>query len=410
MDPDNRHIKGRADTKNSVYPLTPDDLAIFANASYLQEYMQSVVKMEVKFPPIYNVHLERNFAILHSWTGTMKYDFSQRGGRIAVSLELIKGDATSYSVMELMSLPRIIIDLVLMVLCAVSSAINVRAVASSFGLLQAARKRMRNGKKSITWKEIPLRLKLRFFNAWFIMNLIGNLLLIIGCVFDIFWVLGPDNAFQGIENVLKFCLGTGCLLSYINLIRYLEFDEHYMILIRALGKGMPQVFRFIVGVAPFFIGYALFGMLYFSDITQRFENLDTSVITLFGLQNGDEVQATLRSTTEYTLVSRLYLYTFLFIAIYAVVNIFIAIMENSYSQVRLRLGDERNQRSPKEKTIQHVDPDSDLNGDEQLCTFVMTEMADSQSPEPIHILDQPHSNSAPSLLGKSRSKFLTIIR
>jgi hypothetical protein len=94
----------------------------------------------------------------------------------------------------------------------------------------------------------------------------------------------------------------------INLLR--------QILINALGRGMPNVVRFIIGAFPIFLGYALFGMLYFSEDTQRvtkiaqqshssqFANLDEASITLFSLQNGDDLQNTFRSTNQHAIVGR----------------------------------------------------------------------------------------------------------
>lgn len=54
-------------------------------------------------------------------------------------------------------------------------------------------------------------------------------------------------------------------------------------------------------------------------------------MTLFGLQNGDDVQGTFKDTSRDMVVSRIYLALFIFISIYGVANIFIAIMDESYS-------------------------------------------------------------------------------
>lgn len=44
------------------------------------------------------------------------------------------------------------------------------------------------------------------------------------------------------------------------------------LLIKALGRGVPNVIRFIISALPMFIGYALFGMLLFAQDTERVRN------------------------------------------------------------------------------------------------------------------------------------------
>jgi hypothetical protein len=97
---------------------------------------------------------------------------------------------------------------------------------------------------------------------------------------DIFSNLGPEAV---VEQIVRLLLGLGCLFSCVNLMRYFEFNQRYMvtpnsyssvdfmsqILINALGHGLPNVARFLLGAFPIFVGYALFGMLYFSQVSGR---------------------------------------------------------------------------------------------------------------------------------------------
>ncbi len=135
-----------------------------------------------------------------------------------------------------------------------------------------------------------------------------------------------------IEQVVKLLLGFGCMMSWINMMRYLEFDQKYTVwmqlqtlsyhlsyyvaytivividiycinisgisyCVRKRASQCSKVYiciylstqriryqfisynsatntssiriRFIVGAFPIFIGYALFGTLYFSTVTER---------------------------------------------------------------------------------------------------------------------------------------------
>lgn len=55
---------------------------------------------------------------------------------------------------------------------------------------------------------------------------------------------------------------------------------------------------------------------------------------MFSLTNGDDLQNTFRSTDSQPILSRIYFYSFIMIFIYAVANIFIAIIEDSYFTVK----------------------------------------------------------------------------
>jgi hypothetical protein len=67
----------------------------------------------------------------------------------------------------------------------------------------------------------------------------------------------------------------------------------------------------------------------------KFSTLGEAAVTLFSLQNGDDIQATFRSTNAHVVVGRIYFFTFLLISIYAVANIFISIIEEAYFSGRV---------------------------------------------------------------------------
>lgn len=98
------------------------------------------------------------------------------------------------------------------------------------------------------------------------------------------------------------------LLTCINLIRYLEFNEKFYTLIMTLRLAFWRVVRCIISVLPLFFGYALAGVVLFAPYSDRvrspfsspsfftlrnrflqFSNFDTTSITLFSLLNGDEI-------------------------------------------------------------------------------------------------------------------------
>jgi len=327
FDPSQAHVDTSTVTRE--YELTLNSLGpLSANNDTLQSFFHALVYMEVNFT-IYSVMLIGNHPIEHKWAITMKYDFSDRAGRIAINLDIVRlSIAISVSFWELFGFLQVSLSVALILLCTLSTIFSLNSMRHSFAIYQRIKNRFNSIRGPIiAWNAIPLRLKFKFFNIWFILSIVANFFLTAACCFDIANNFGPEAV---VDEIVKLLLGIGTLLAWVNMMRYLEFDSKYTVLIHALGRGMPNVMRFIVSASPIFMGYCLFGVIYFSEDTQRFQNLDQASLTLFSLQNGDDIQNSIRSTDVHWIISRLYFYTFIFISIYALANIFIAIIEDAY--------------------------------------------------------------------------------
>eukprot|EP00027_Filamoeba_sp_ATCC50430_P015070 CAMPEP_0168574860 /NCGR_PEP_ID=MMETSP0413-20121227/19332_1 /TAXON_ID=136452 /ORGANISM="Filamoeba nolandi, Strain NC-AS-23-1" /LENGTH=737 /DNA_ID=CAMNT_0008608283 /DNA_START=381 /DNA_END=2594 /DNA_ORIENTATION=- len=373
------------DTETNTYDLTPTYLGpLGSTGDELSNFFHSLVKMHVDFY-LYGAELLDSHPVEHKWKISMKYDFSKRGGRIEVHLDIEEEAVTipNFNFLVIFSFFQVLLDLVLILVSCISAIFSLNSVKNSFLIYQRTKRRfLRVGvpindpnsmdnsanmsntfgnmsqhlnSKLISWNDIPWRLKLRFFNVWFFLSLIATICVIVACVFDIAATLGPEWV---MDEFVKFFLGIGTLMSWVNMMRYLEFDNKYTVLMLALGRGMPNVVRFIISAIPIFLGYALFGVLYFSEDTQRFSNLDEAMVTLFGLQNGDDVQATFRATNAHVFVSRLYFFTFCFIAVYTVANIFIAIIEDAYFYAK---GDEEGGPTSKKEMLNSLSGRASVN-------------------------------------------------
>ena len=112
------------------------------------------------------------------------------------------------------------------------------------------------------------------------------------------------------------------------------FPQYYA-LILTLKKSAPRVLAFLVGVMPVFLGFAYFGVAYFSTGSSLFSTVDTSAVALFALLNGDVIHDVFDAIYPISpVLSRIYLYTFISLFIYAVLNIFIAIVEDAFFAAR----------------------------------------------------------------------------
>lgn len=79
------------------------------------------------------------------------------------------------------------------------------------------------------------------------------------------------------------------------------------------------------------------GTIWFGHFSTKFEKVIDSFVTLFCVMHGDVIRQIFNSTfgydTYYKTLSRVYLYSFLFIFIAICLNIFLMILEESYLQV-----------------------------------------------------------------------------
>lgn len=121
------------------------------------------------------------------------------------------------------------------------------------------------------------------------------------------------------------------MFTWISGIQYFEMFPQYYALILTLRKSAPRVLAFLMGVMPVFLGFAYFGVAYFSTGSALFSNVDQSAVALFALLNGDVIHDVFDNIYPISpVLSRIYLYTFISLFIYAVLNIFIAIVEDAF--------------------------------------------------------------------------------
>jgi len=82
--------------------------------------------------------------------------------------------------------------------------------------------------------------------------------------------------------------------------------------------------------------------LLFLCFSFQFETVHKSAQSLFSLINGDEIYATMSiinyedHPTEIWLISCLYLYSYIILFVFAIANLFIAVIMDSYETIKVR--------------------------------------------------------------------------
>jgi hypothetical protein len=121
--------------------------------------------------------------------------------------------------------------------------------------------------------------------------------------------IGPNDS-------MKACLGVACFMLWFCLAQYLEYFPKYYIMISMLKKSAPRVSRFLLGVLPIFIGYALMGMLLFGDKVDRFGDILQTLRSLFAVVNGDIIYDTFASVSVLGVGAEAYIYIFIMLFTY----------------------------------------------------------------------------------------------
>lgn len=79
---------------------------------------------------------------------------------------------------------------------------------------------------------------------------------------------------------------------------------------------MPVLARAILGILPFFVGYAILGQCLFWEIEKRFGSFSYSFFSLFAMMNGDNL-IPIHDDVVYArfLLGNIYIYFYVFLAI-----------------------------------------------------------------------------------------------
>lgn len=176
----------------------------------------------------------------------------------------------------------------------------------------------------------------QFLNLWYVLICINDLLLITGSV--ITELLETQNVTKDLWDLCSIFLGTGNLLVWIGMLRYLGFFPTYNALILTLKGAFPNVARFVICAGLVYAGFTFCGWIVFSPYHFKFKTLGSTSECLFSLINGDDMFATFSMLSQkLELVhgfSRMFLYTFVILFIYVVLSLFIAIIMDTYEGIK----------------------------------------------------------------------------
>lgn len=269
----------------------------------------------------------------------INFDNRDSDGQMLLSLDTdpkrleCKGDTRYVTDNRIESALRTLLNVLVILICTVSLALCSRAIYRA----QLLKFETISFFKKTYGKTLSLEGRLEFLNLWYVMIIVNDLLIIIGSAIKEQIErkqFGSDH-----WNICSICLGTGNLLVWFGVLRYLGFFKTYNVVILTLKKAAPKVARFLICAILIYAGFTFCGWLILGPYHMKFRSLATTSECLFALINGDDMFATFSIPSYKSSMlwwySRIYLYTFISLYIYVVLSLFISVIMDAYDTIKI---------------------------------------------------------------------------
>ncbi|XP_023347695.1 mucolipin-3 [Eurytemora carolleeae] len=178
---------------------------------------------------------------------------------------------------------------------------------------------------------------LEFLNLWYVMICTNDCLIVLGSIIK--QLIESKSVIGDMWDICSLLLGTGNLLVWFGLLRYLGFFKTYNVLILTMKGAAPNMLRFLICASFIYIGFVFAGWVILGPYHFKFESIMSTSECLFSLINGDDMFATFMSiprerSVSVWVYSRVYLYTFICLFIYVVLSLFISIIMDTYEIIK----------------------------------------------------------------------------
>lgn len=178
---------------------------------------------------------------------------------------------------------------------------------------------------------------LKMIDFWNIISILANSIQFFGATISIF---EPKNK----GNFKYVLVGIGCFLSWVNLVRYFQFNKSYFFLFATLFRSASVAGKYLIGIMPIFLGFGFLGCSLFWR-SPRFSCLSNAFFSQFALLNGDMVYDSYKDLNGISKVAtNIYLYCFIILFMCGVQNLLISIFQSFFAEVK--------KESEKEKIVQ----------------------------------------------------------
>ncbi|XP_011505825.1 PREDICTED: mucolipin-3-like [Ceratosolen solmsi marchali] len=302
----------------------------------------ALVKAELKFA-LKTVNLKAAGPITppdcYKFNIKILFDNKDFDGQMLLSLDaepmrlVCKGDTQYITDNQIESALRTMLNLLVIIICSISLGLCSRAIYRA----QILKFETMNFFDKMYGKPLGIDERLEFLNLWYVMIIANDILLIMGSAIK--QQIEKKQYGNDHWNICSIFLGTGNLLVWFGVLRYLGFFKTYNVVILTLKKAAPKVARFLICAILIYAGFTFCGWLVLGPYHMKFRSLATTSECLFALINGDDMFATFSITSYKSSMlwwySRIYLYSFISLYIYVVLSLFISVIMDAYDTIKL---------------------------------------------------------------------------
>lgn len=266
------------------------------------------------------------------------FDNEDHDGQMQLTLDAepykltCKGDQAYVTNNKIDQILRSILNILVILICSTSFGLCSRAIYRAQLLKELTVKFFRHH----YGKDLSVDGKLEFLNMWYIMIIVNDILIILGSAIK--EQIERNQYTNDQWNICSLFLGTGNLLVWFGVLRYLGFFKTYNVVILTLKKATPKIFRFLICALLLYAGFTFCGWLILGPYHMKFRDLATTSECLFSLINGDDMFATFSAMSRKSHMlwwfSRIYLYSFISLYIYVVLSLFISVIMDAYDTIK----------------------------------------------------------------------------
>uniref|UniRef100_A0A3Q1IC67 EF-hand domain-containing protein n=1 Tax=Anabas testudineus TaxID=64144 RepID=A0A3Q1IC67_ANATE len=194
-----------------------------------------------------------------------------------------------------------------------------------------------------------------FKSIWNILDIVIIMLAIVAIIFNIFRTVKVDNLLgnllhdPGIYADFEFLAfwqtqynnmnAVNLFFAWIKIFKYISFNKTMTQLSSTLGRCAKDILGFAIMFFIVFFAYAQLGYLLFGTVVQSFSTFTTCISTQFRIILGDFNYDAIDSANR--VLGPIYFVTYVFFVFFVLLNMFLAIINDTYSEVKEELASQK---------------------------------------------------------------------
>lgn len=194
-----------------------------------------------------------------------------------------------------------------------------------------------------------------FKEVWNVLDVVILLICYICIGFNIYRIIEVNNVLDSLlNNTNQFpefdslsywqsqfnnAIAITAFLSWIKFFKYISFNKTMTQLSSTLGRCAKDIAGFAVMFYIVFFAYAQLGFLLFGAIVSDYSTFTNTFFTLFRIILGDFDFTSLESASRY--LGPIYFLTYVFFVFFVLLNMFLAIINDTYSDVKSDIADQK---------------------------------------------------------------------